>query len=290
MYNKTLNLYHMKKYIYVLLLLVVFKAKAQDAVVFKMKYLPGHNYNSGITMNIDCKISLAGDQKVIDQMASQGMTQPIALNMKISMGGVTKTGSSGKNGVFPLTMNYKMDSLKLNLGGKAIPIPATINADVLVYGHAGRDGKLIADSLGGGKAKDTSQKKMTQMMNAFQNMVKFPDRPLHVGDTFVQDMPFNIPVAGNSMDANSKATYKLVSIDNGMAYFDVIQNMDLNIPIKTERMNLSGSGTGKLVYDIKNSFPADYKVNITLKFSGKIATLQIDGIAMMDMDYKNVVN
>ena len=280
----------MKKYIYLLLLLIVFKAEAQDGVVFKMKYLPGHNYNGGITMAINCKISLSGDQKILDQINSQGVTQPIALDMTISMKGITKTGLPGKNNVFPLTMNYKLDSLKLNMGGKAIPIPEKANPDMMVYGHVGSDGKLVADSLSGGTAKDTSQKKITQMMNTFQNMVKFPDRPLHIGDTFTQDMPFNLPVAGNSMAANAKVTYKLVSIDNGMAYFDVEQNMDMNIPIKTESMNLQGKGTGKLIYDIENNFPSDYKVNITLKFSGKIATLQIDGTALMDMDYKNSIN
>lgn len=280
----------MKKCIYLLLLFIVFKAEAQEGVVLKMKYLPGHVYDSGIMMVIDCKISVAGDSTLLNQIKSQGITFPVVLNMAISMNGLTKTGSTGKNGVFPLTMSYKMDSLKLIVSGKQIPIPATANSNIMVYGHAGLDGKLIADSLGGGKAKDTSQKKMTQMMNAFQNMVKFPDRPLHIGDTFTQDMPFNIPIAGNGMASNSKVIYKLVSIDKGMAYFDIEQNMDMNIPIKTETMNLSGSGTGKLVYDIKNSFPADYKVNATLKFSGKIASLQIDGTALMDMDYKNIVN
>jgi hypothetical protein len=169
-------------------------------------------------------------------------------------------------------------------------MPAKTNANVIVYGHVGADGKLNADSVGGSKLKDTSQKKMEQMINAFQNKIKFPDHPMRIGDTFVQDMPFNLPGAGNGLEANAKATYKLVNITDGKAYFDVEQNMDMSIPIKGESITLTGSGGGKLVYDIKNSFPIDYKTDVILKFEGKIKTLQINGTASMNIDFRYTIN
>jgi hypothetical protein len=280
----------MKKIIILLLLLFAFKAEAQKSVTFKFKYLPNHDYGGTLSMGINCSVTLKGDTQITNKLKAQGISQPVILNVTVKMNGNTKTGSPDANGVFPLVMNYKMDTLNVNVGGKAIPIPSKINSGINIYGHVSADGKLNADSIGGSKMKDTSQQRMSQMMNSFQNMIKFPDHPLHIGDTFTQDMPFNISVPGTNMTTNAKVVYKLVSIANGNAYFDATQSMNMTIPIKGESMTLTGAGTGKLVYDIKNSFPVDYKSTINLNFSGKIHTLDINGTAVMDMDYKNGIH
>jgi len=280
----------MKKFLYLLLVLVAYQAEAQKGIIFKIKYLPSHTYVGDVTMDIKCNVNLSGDQQILDQLSSQGMTQPLSLNLAMKMGAGIKTGSPGPNHIFPLTMNYKLDSMNVSLNGKSFPIPAIPNSNAIIYGHVGTDGKLSADSIGGGNLKDTSKQKITEMMNVFQNKIKFPDHPMHVGETFVQDMPFNLPGIGDKMAISAKATYKLVNITGGKAYFDVEQNMNLSIPIKGESITLTGTGGGKLVYDIKNSFPVDYKTDIILKFEGKIKTIQINGTASMDIDFKYVIN
>jgi hypothetical protein len=280
----------MKKIIFLSLLLFVFKAEAQESVTFKMAYAPNHNYNGTVNMDMNCNVTLKGDTQITNKLKAQGMTQPLVLSMGMKMNGNIKTGSPGTDGVFPLVMNYKMGQLNINIGGKAIPMPAQVSSDMNIYGHVGADGKLKADSISGNKMKDTAQKKISQMMNTFQNMVKFPDHPMHIGDTFTQDMPFNIPMAGNNMATNAKAVYKLVSIADGNAYFDVAQSMNVTVPIKGQSITLTGAGTGKLVYDLKSSFPTDYKSSVNLKFNGQIAALTIDGSAVMNMEYKYVIN
>jgi hypothetical protein len=276
----------MKKLIYLSILLFAFKAEAQQSITFKLQYLPNHNYNGTVSMDMNCNITLKGDTQTMNKLTAQGIVQPIALNVGMKMIGNIKTGSPDVKSVFPLTMNYKIDTMSLTLSGKTIPIPAKINQDINIYGHVGADGKLKADSVSGNKLKDTSQQKISQMMNAFQNIIKFPDHPLHVGDTFTQDMPFNIPMAGNNMATNAKVVYKLASITDGNAYFDVTQSMNMTIPIKGKSITLTGSGTGKMIYDLKNSFPTDFKSNISLNFDGQVETMQIDGTASMNMEYK----
>jgi hypothetical protein len=276
----------MKKLIYLSFLLFVFKAEAQKSITFKYKYLPNHNYNGTVSMDMNCNVNLKGDTQIVGKLKSQGITQPIALTLGMKMIGGVKTGSPDANNIFPLTMNYKIDQMSINISGKAIPMPTAINSDIKIYGHVGADGKLKADSVNANKLKDTSEKRISQMMNSFQNMIKFPDHPLHIGDTFTQDMPFNIPMAGNNMTTNTKVVYKLVSIANGNANFDITQSMDMTIPIKDQSINLKGAGTGKLVYDLKNSFPTDFISNVNLEFIGTINTLQINGTALMNMEYK----
>jgi hypothetical protein len=280
----------MKKFIYISLLLFAFKAEAQQSIIFKVKYLPTHNYKGTVSMDMNCNITLMGDTQLVSKLTAQGITQPIVLKFDMKMDGNIKTGPQGANSVFPLTMNYKIDSLNLDLSGKAIPMPTKINQNINIYGHVGADGKLKADSVSGNKLKDTSQQKISQMINAFQNNIKFPDNPLHIGDTFTQDMPFNVPIAANNMATNAKVVYKLVSIADGNAYFDVTQSMDIAIPIKGQSITLTGAGTGKMVYDLKNSFPTGFTSNINLKFNGQVEKLQINGTALMSMDYKYTIN
>jgi len=281
----------MKKIIFLILLLFVFKAEAQKSVTFKMKYLPNHNYQAAVNMDIKCNITISGDEQVIEKLKSQGMTQPISLNMNMKMNGDTKTGVAGANNTFPLAMTFKLDQIEGTLNGNPIPIPGNVSSKVTrLYGHVGQDGKLKADSISGGTMKDTSEQKISQLMNSIQKKIQFPDHPMHIGDTFTQEMPFNIPLGGNNMNATAKAVYKLVKIADGNAYFDIQQSMDMSIPVKNEIVTLKGDGNGKMVFSLKDSFPTDFTSNINLKFNGKITTVQVDGTAAISMEYKYTIN
>src|ERR1700709_1870428 len=117
----------MKKLIILLLLLFTFKAEAQKSVTFKFKYLPDHNYEGSMSMAVNCNVTLKGDTQITNKVKAQGISQPVVLNVAVKMDGNIKTGSPDANGIFPLVMTYKMDTLNVNVGGKAIPIPSKIN-------------------------------------------------------------------------------------------------------------------------------------------------------------------
>ena len=92
------------------------------------------------------------------------------------------------------------------------------------------------------------------------------------------------------MDLNSQVVYKLVSIADGNAYFDVQQSMNMSVPVAGANVNVSGGGPGKLVYSIKDNFATDYSSNINLKVTGSVKTLKIDATMQMNMEYKYTVN
>jgi len=103
-------------------------------------------------------------------------------------------------------------------------------------------------------------------------------------------MPLNIPIAGNSVAATAKATYKLLSISGGYANFDVNQSMDMTVTVKGVAVRLTGSGAGKMVYSIKNNFATEYSTLLNMTVTGSIKTLQINATATMDMEYKYTIN
>jgi len=281
----------MKNLLYLPLLFLFSNLHAQQGVVFKIKYLPNHTYQGTVNMTINAKATLSGNDTIISKLTSQGITQPLALNVKMEMKGNTQTGPVGANNMFPLTMKYNFENLSGDLNGNDIPMPMDkLAGGMSIYGHVGPDGKLKADSISGGKVHDTSEVKVSQMMNGIQKNIKFPDHPMKIGETFTQDMPVNLPVAGKSMNIDSKVVYKLISIADGNAYFDLQQSMNMSIPISGATINLNGMGAGKLVYSIKDNFATDYSTNITLKVTGEIKTLKIDATAEMNMEYKYTVN
>jgi hypothetical protein len=280
----------MKKLIFLFLIALAVNAQAQKAIVFKMKYLPNHSYAmaTGMTMKFD--VNLSGNEDIIEKLKTQGITQPMKATMVMSLSGNTKTGQAAADEVFPMTVTYKLDSMSVKIADKDIPMPAKLNTSTTIYGHAGKDGRLKADSVSGNGMKDTSEKKVTQMMNSIQNKIKFPEKPLRVGDTFTQEMPISIPMAEGDGNTNIKATYKLVSIDKGLANFDVVQNADIQLNVKGVTLKITGTGTGKLVYSIKNSFPIDYKTTLNLAIDGNISNMVIKGTAVLDGENKYTIN
>jgi hypothetical protein len=239
-------------------------------------------------MNVN--VDLSGNDELINQLKSQGFGKPVIAKMGLDMSGNIKTGQTGTNSIFPVVTSFKVDQLNIKVGEKDIPMPAKTNVETIIYGHVGPDGKLKADSLNGKNVKDTSEKKITQLMNSIQNKIKFPDEALKIGDTFTQDVPINLPMAGNgSGNTNIKAVYKLISISNGQAYFDIIQTADINLDLKGIVIAIKGNGTGKLIYSIKDSFPLDYTSNLNLKVDGNINTLIIKGTAVIAGEYKYVI-
>jgi hypothetical protein len=203
----------MKKFLYLPLLLIAFTANAQQGIIFKMKYLPNRNYNAVTNMTMKVNLNLNGDDNLAASINPGG--GPVVMDMMMNMDGTIKTGAKGADKTFPITIGYKMSQMNMTMNGKKIdvPLPALTSNTTSIYGHVDESGKMKADSIGGAAIKDTSEKSVTAMMNTIQNAVKFPDTPLKVGETFTQEMPFNLPVAGTALAMNAKVIYKLVSIN-----------------------------------------------------------------------------
>jgi hypothetical protein len=284
----------MKKIFYVLLLLTAVKVKAQDAVVFKMKYQPDHKYSSVIMMGMDMHVNMTGNEQMAEKLKAQGITMPLALKVKINLSGDINTGKIASGGAFPLTVDYSVQDLLVDFGGNEIEPLKGKNIGVKIYGHDLPDGKIIADSSVVNNKKDTSQKAISGMLNSLQNQIKFPDRPLKVGDTFTQDAPMNLPTTSkiNAGDSKTsvKSTYKLTSIADGKAYFDVTQTMDIEVSVKMVKVVLTGDGSGKLVYVVKDNFPASFNDTMNMKINVVAGTTVVDGTAVITLASTHTIN
>ncbi|MDO3626747.1 hypothetical protein [Mucilaginibacter sp. BT774] len=266
---------------------------AQQGVVFKIKYLPSHNYQSNISVDMKINATVSGDQQILDKLKEQGITQPVDANLSIALGGMMKTGALASDNSMPMNMDYKISNISLSANGKQFPIPPkATEKDIKASGHISQDWKIKLDSANGKAVGDTAQKKMQQMMNMVQKQIQFPDKPLKPGDSFTQGAPMNIPIGkdGTSAKIDAGVTYKLVRIADGKAYFDMIPNFSLNVQVKNISVDMSGTGTGKMVYSIKDNFPLSKEGNITMKIKVTSPKINVDGTAVITSKYDCTIN
>jgi hypothetical protein len=281
-----------KLLIYALLCLAYSQIKAQNGIVFKIKYLPGHNYQMAVNMDMKIDANLSGDTALINKLSSQGITQPVNAHIALGINGNMKTGALGSDKTFPLNMDYKISNITVNANGKELPIPPKVTEkDIKIMGHVNQDGQLKIDSAEGKKMSDSTEKKMQQMMDLVQKQIKFPDRPLKPGDSFTQGSPMNIPMGSdNNIKMEGGITYKLVSISAGKAYFDMIPNFSMDFKVKTVSINVTGTGTGKMVYSIKDNFQLSKEGAFNMKIKVTSNKLNVDGSAVITSNYSCAIN
>jgi hypothetical protein len=294
--NKTLfstYLSVMKKILLVALLSLPALLKAQQAVIFKIKYTPSHSYNMAVNFNMKMNVTITGDSTVLQKLKAEGITQPVNAILGLGADGTIKTGPMGSDNTFPLTMDFKIDSLAASANGKQAPIPPMVTDKKLhIVGHVGQDNVMTVDSANGKKASDSTQKSMQQMMSMLQRQIKFPETPMKPGDSFTQTMPFNMPIKGGKGDVKIEAsvTYKLNSISNGKAYFDMMPSFSMNFSGQKINIEMSGTGTGKMVYSIKDNFPVSKEGTFNMKLKVTSEKVNVDGTAVITSSSTTVIN
>jgi len=281
-----------KKFLYLLLVLVAYQAEAQKGIIFKIKYLPNHNYQTNVSVDMKANVTATGDPQILDKLKEQGITQPVNANLSIALGGVMKTGALAADKSVPVNMDYKINNISVSANGNQVPIPPkATEKDIKLSGHISQDWKIKIDSADGKAVADSAQKKMEQMMAMVQKNVEFPDKPLKPGDTFTQNVPMNIPVKeGNNIKIDAGVTYKLVKIAGGKAYFDLTPTFNMNLVIGKVSVVMTGTGTGSMVYSIKDSFPTSKEGNINVKLKVTSPKINVDGTAVVTSKYDCVIN
>lgn len=282
----------MKKICLLALLCVSFcQLKAQNSVVFKVKYLPNHNYHLVAGIGIKANVNINGDQQTIDKISKMGIKSPVAADIAVNIDGNTVSGTAAADNSFPLNIDYNVANIKLNFNGKDVPVPMGNKHNAKIYAHVGSDGQIKIDSADGKKVNDTTERKMQQMLNMMQSSVKFPAKPMKPGESFTQHMPINIPVKDKgNVKADASATYKLISISGDLANFTFTSTLTMNFKGEKVAMDISGNGDGTMVYSIKNNFPVskDGTFNIKLKLTAD--KVNVDGTAVVTTSVKGTID
>jgi hypothetical protein len=275
-----------------LLFAAIVSVKAQTEVLFKIKMLPNRTYSSTMKMDMNMEMNYDGDAATMDKIKASGVKMPIIMQMQSGMNADIKTGSVNKNNYFPFSMSMQQLEAKMTMSGQPSPMPPTSAAIQTMYGKCPIDGLMEIDSIPGTAMNDSLKITMRKLMKSIQASVEFPTKPMKVGDTFTQESPFDIPMAGMNAKMKMKAIYKLISIANGKANFDMNFTMSMDMGLGGQgAMDMKGDGDGKMVYDMATNYPSDSKQNVNMLYSMAIPQqkMSMKGTLKMQMDQQTVV-
>lgn len=282
----------MKKFaILIAISLASITVKAQEPVLFKLKFLPDHSYKATMKMAMDMQMTGMQAKKIKAKNAKpQSMLSQMEMSMKIDI----KTGAVVPATTFPVTMKYEDLTMKMVMNKKEMPSSKNPLIGQVIYGQSDLDGKFQIDSISGMGANEQMKTVMKEMVNKLQGQVKFPEHPLNTGESFTQEMPINLPAGTMSINMTAKMTYKLMAIKANVAYFDTNIAMNFGADVAKNggiKMTGTGSGNGKMIYNIgENYFNSmtqnlDMNYNMVMGDKGKMAAKM-----KMVTDVENIIS
>ncbi|SDI40392.1 DUF6263 family protein [Mucilaginibacter sp. P19] len=284
----------MKKYIIsCVLLFTIAKSFAQNSAIFKIKYKSLHKYHVKMVTDLKMEMDAVGDEASIAEI-KKNTKLPATITGHNGHDLDLVTGKLNSDNSFPFTMTFWGMPSVMNFNGKQIETPDPLK-DRIFYGTGSPEGKIHIDSVSGKNTDEKIKSAVTAIINNISNKLQFPDKPMKIGETFTQEIPMAMPVPGfTNMQMNIKLVYKLISVNNDIANFDIDQSMAMDLKTTTNGAEVTisgnGKGSGKLVYSIKQNYMSSMVSNINFNLSMIMEGITFKANASANASYLAVVN
>lgn len=275
-----------------LLSLLQLNTFAQQSVVFKVALQPSKIYTSTMNMLIDVSMDMKGTPEMMKVLKAKNVQLPMIIKGNNNMEYKMTTGVLNENQTsFPVIITYTQVNNSQTMNGKPITTPRSPLLDDKFYGQF-TDGKFKIDSISG--VDDKLKAVFLKTMSSIMDQVKFPDKPLAVGDSFNQELPVALPIPGVSAQFIIKMIYKLTDIADDLAYFDLDESATFNIngsaqaPVGMTGEG-SGKGSGKCIFNIKSGFVSVAESDFTYNYTMEIKGMNVIGKATTTSSHKTTV-
>lgn len=248
----------MKKIFFLLFASLTFSSYSQSSQVleFNAGYAPEYVYKQLIQTFSETEINYIGSNAFLESLKSQGVQNPTIQKTGMEMETVSETGKMDKEGNFPITITYlKSES---NDGQTIIP------NGTMLYGKVSLSTMPKLDSISAKGLDETFKQSIFEIVKSTFSQVSIPIKKIKVGDSFSQETPLTIPVAGIKFEMLITTTYKLKNIINQKANFDITQVYKMKVNESEYNMEASGNGTGTLTYDIPAHYITENTTDINL--------------------------
>jgi len=266
---------------------------AQQGVLFKIKYIPNQLYQTETSSTMNMLMNFSGDTAKVNAVKASGVKLPMTMIGTSVMHMEVKSGAVKTGNVFPITFKYSDIKSKQVINDQEKDGPPNPMQGLTIYGGSTIDGQIHVDSISGKTLDEQLKTTITTAIGNLSKQVKFPETPLHVGETFIQETPINLPVGGINLKFVVKIIYKLQGISGNQASFDLDQTLTLDLSGQKDDVSLtasgSGKGSGKMVYDIAKNYPTSLNSDIDFTFKVLIQDLTMDCTAKISAINKTTI-
>ena len=237
----------------------------QDRLTFKINYQPEKKYNQQTSRSSETVVKYSGSAKSLNKLKEMGLKNPTIISRKSQSEAILKTGKS--DGLyFPITIAYVKASSsdgKPEIPGGAIFKGKCTESDLPVLESVTLEGIDQA----------TKNYLIKSLQNLFSQFA-FPKEDLKIGQEFSIEKPFTIPMEGSTVEMRLTSKYKLLSITNGIANFDISQYYVMEPTLVDNSFHGNGKGKGQLVYDIRNTIFLSYTLDTELQLNKKLDSFE----------------
>jgi hypothetical protein len=259
----------MKKY-YVLILVVMLICCAKppvDSVTLKVLYHPETSYNYSTEQTLKTVITYSGKEKSLSELKKRGIKNPTIFDKKSTTEALIKTGKLDKDdNDFPIKVEYVSEIT--NNGIKAEPVNATF------HGKCAVDSIPVFDVAAANGLDKSSKMILLESWQKSFNQLPFSNQKLKAGEELVTRTPSSIPMEGSEIEMIVTSTYKLISIKNGMADFDISQQYALSPKLMDNSFQGTVKGQGHLVYDMEHSIVMNYTLDTEMALTKKLDSFE----------------
>lgn len=240
---------------------------AQDELTFKIIYKPSTKYNLTTKQTTHTEATYSGSDEFLEKLKEKGVQNPTITKVGATVESEFNTGKLNGSGTFPVTMVFIRTSNNDN--NTQIPDGTTI------YGTGTTTDLPTFDSVASATLSDEFKEGLLLTMKSLFSQVSLPEKKLKVGESFSQETPLSIPIGASKLEMVVLTGYRLVSINNGVGNFDIVQTYTLKTTIGEQPINATGKGKGSLQYDISNNFYNGYQLDSEI-----IIKLDLEGFSL----------
>jgi hypothetical protein len=260
----------MRKAFGILLILSQFSCSKPktEGMILKVQYQPEKTYNISTIRGTETVITYSGQTIAMRKLKSMNIKNPTVSKVKTKTDTELVTGKSSADSSFQVSLTYKKT---MSLDGKNQIPEGTVVIGEITDKHLPTFNSVTSGTL------DFDQK--TQLMQTVQSSFEqfnFPEKRLKIGEQFSIDRPTSIPMEGSTIEIVVTTNYKLLSIKNNLAQFDLSQSYVMTPKTMDNSFTGSGSGKGQLSYDIANCLITDYSIRTELEMNKKLDYYEFD--------------
>ena len=252
----------MNKIILLILTLTVCSCQSQQAIDFKVGYLPNLNYTLSQKQISENNVLYIASDEIIENLKNNGYSNPTISKDITVLRSISKTGELNGN-QFPLNIEVLESSNK------------SLDKGMRMHGNYVNE-VIKIDSISNSSISEKSKKELLTSMETMMNQIKYPEGKIKIGESFEQKSPMSMPIADVTIVMEINSIYTLKSVKDGIGYFDLGQVYSIKSATKDYKMALDGTGKGQIDFDIEKQFFTKFYLEMEMNLKTELEEFAIE--------------
>jgi len=244
------------------ILLFSYTVFSQNGYLFKYNFNPNKTYTQTIDQKENSEITYMGDSTFNAKLKQNKLKSYESSENIQHIEAFINTDSLLNDSIFKIIIQF---TKTLNNNS------SIISNGTKIFAHCNINKFFpIIDSFSLlSKTKDNDQTLLEIAKSAIIN-IDFPKKSLNIGEFFLRTYPIPVSWNNNEQVIISVGTgYKLLSVDKGIATFEIKQIYKINLGKSKIPATITGEGKGILLFDIQENFYTKYELNTKLIYKVK---------------------